>query len=194
MRLTQHDVDKMAVSERHNPETGIQRGSVLQRERIRVVAEQYAAEFSGDIIEIGCYVGGTSLILADVARRYGRKLICIDSWPTGTEYNLEEIERLFRVNMEPHADVCSIHKLDAHSDEGIELITSGKYCFAFSDDGHSFDDHKADLAALIPVTTGIICVDDVYLPEVRDAIAWAASEFKWTAMYGDGLREAWLQP
>lgn len=183
---------EFAANEAAHPRSKDDRGSVFQRERIAVIADRCCSRQIGDLIEIGCYAGGTSQILADVARKYGRKLVCVDNWREGTEYNLREIRQGFLQVMAEWSDVLILIDGDAHLPEIIAAIQERRYCFAFSDDGHAYEDHLSELETLLPLMNGVIAVDDVYLPDVRRAIADAILGTEWAELYDERLRESWV--
>ncbi len=64
----------------------------------------------GDLIEIGCLAGGTSVLLAQVAHRFGRKLVCVDNWAAGKPWNFDKYEKQFRKTLEPFADCVEVIK------------------------------------------------------------------------------------
>lgn len=197
MLLTQSEVDYFADEEARAPNSANELGSVLQRDRIAQLAERAILNRPGDVIEIGVLSGGTSMRLAPLAAKYSRRFIAIDNWPTDIinhhEYRLDLCEQQFYQNVAPWKHCVDVWRADIHSPETLKRITEHVYAFAFSDDGHSYDDHLSELRALLPNTFGLVCVDDVYLPEVRQAVADALKEFpEWHALYGRGLREAWL--
>lgn len=191
--LTQSDVDKFSHEEIHHPDYKQHGGSALQRDRIAKVAEMCCQQHEGVLVEIGCLTGGTSRVLAPIAQKHGRKLICVDYWPSGTPYDMQEYKRCFYENVAPFGDTVVVIEDDAHAPEVVAQWSAEPAAFCFSDDGHSFLDHSIELAAMIPITTGIICVDDVELPEVRQAVTEAIMEHpEWRVIYGAGLRECWL--
>ena len=197
MLLDQAEVDQMALDEAAMPSSVRELGSVLQRKRVALIAERAVLAGPGDIIEIGVLSGGTSMLLAPIASKYGRRFVAVDNWPTNIinheQYRLDLCEQQCHENVRPWGYCVDVWREDAHAPETLEKIKAGTYSFAFSDDGHLFDDHLKELRALLPSTSGIVCVDDVYLPEVRQAIEAAIGEFPaWTVLYGAGLREAWM--
>jgi SAM-dependent methyltransferase len=191
--LTQAEVNEFSRLERLEPNSEKECGSVLQRERIAVVAERALAAFPGHCLEIGCLTGGTSRILAPIAAKYGRKFYAVDYWPSGTPYDMVEYRRCFFENVKPWMDSVVVIEGDAHDPEIIKRYASNPLAFAFNDDNHDFESHLTELKAVLPVATGIVCVDDCWLSEVRDAVAAGLELFpKWKVLYGDGLRECWL--
>ena len=185
--------DSFREKESSHPNSILELGSVYQRDRIEAVAEFCCQEMSGDLIEIGCYAGGTSTRLAKVARKYNRKLICIDNWRDGTDYDLPGIKKIFQKDMKEFSDVTIIVEGDAHDEAVIRLIKEFTYCFAFSDDGHSYQEHLCELTCLLPITNGLVFVDDIYLPKVRKAIADSITiNPGWVELYCPEFRESWL--
>ncbi len=192
--LTQAEVNEFSRLEKLQPNSEKECGSVLQRERIAVVAERALATYSGHALEIGCLTGGTSRILAPIAAKYGRKFYAVDYWPLDCPYDMAEYRRCFFENVKPWlADTVVVIEGDAHDPEIIKRYSSNPLAFAFNDDNHDFESHLTELKAVLPVATGIVAVDDCYLPEVRAAVAAGLELFKgWHVLYGDGLRECWL--
>ncbi len=145
-------------------------GHVYQRERIALLAARCCEQSDGDIIEIGCYLGGTTAVLVDVARRYNRKVVCFDDFATLADYGHDNPRANFVARLPGWSDVVEFHEQDAHTDESRKLIQSRRYALAFSDDGHSTQDHIIELMTLLPVVDGLVVVDDVYFPGVKQAV------------------------
>lgn len=192
--LTQSELDAMAQQERAAPNPPDNTGHVFQRHsRIPLLVGRCCEEYSGDLIEIGCYLGGTTAVLVEIARRYNRKVICLDNFKAGDSYELDKIGVEFKKRLPGWADVVEFHEIDAHTEEARKLIRSRRYAFAFSDDGHSFDVHVNELETLMPVVDGGIAVDDVYLPDVVRAIdLMLTGPTDWQCLMSPGLAEAWL--
>ena len=62
-------------------------GSIHQRDRLREVAELALQTYDGDILEIGCHIGLTTRIFAELAKKYDRKVVVIDPWDGRQEGN-----------------------------------------------------------------------------------------------------------
>jgi hypothetical protein len=183
----------MAEAERAHPDFKREGGSALQRERIARVAEMCCQQYEGSLVEIGCLLGGTSRILGAIAQKYDRTLYCIDYFPSDCTYPMQEYKAGFLENIKPFGKHVVFIEDDAHDPKVIARYTKEPVAFGFSDDDHSFLDHMTELRALLPVATGVVCVDDVDIPEVRRAVADAILEFpEWRSLYADGLRECWL--
>lgn len=192
--LSQRDVELLADSESEQPNSIHERGSVLQRARLFWLANRCCEKMPGDLCEIGVYAGGTSTLLAQVARAHGRKLVCVDNWQGGDQYNLDQIGKIFKRDMQQYADVLILIEGDAHTPEIIERIQERRYCLAFSDDGHDYSSHVSELETLLPVCDGLIAVDDIYVPDVPRAVADVLAKWPdWEILRDDRLRELWLK-
>lgn len=196
--LTQSKLDalaKVAATEatRKGYYTPCDVGHTLQRERIGTLAARCCEQCDGDLIEIGCYLGGTTTVLVEVARRYNRKVICLDNFMGGDEFKLDEIGLQFKAKLPEWWDVVEFHEIDAHTDQARGLIQSRRYAFAFNDNGHSTEAHVHELETLLPVVDGLIACDDVYFPGVREAIRGTLDKFPgWVWLQAADLAEDWL--
>lgn len=192
--LAQSELDALARLELPGKATGAQTGHVHQKARIDLLARRCCEQGAGDLCEIGCYTGDTSMVLAKVARDYGRKLVCIDDFRPGTEYRLDtEIMPIFLENTAAFSDVVIFSRVDAHSTVGIRVIQQHRYCCAFSDDGHDYDDHFSEMMTLLPVTDGLIIADDSYLPWVAKAIDDTVARYPgWSVLKNERLAESYV--
>ena len=192
--LTQPELDGMAKQERLAPNPPDKTGHVYQRDcRIPLIVRRCLEQCDGDLIEIGTYLGGTTAVLVDLARRYNRKVICLDNFQGGDDWKLDEIGMQFKAKLSGWRDVVEFHEIDAHTDEARRLIQSRRYAWAMSDDGHSKEAHVHELLSLMPVVNCGILVDDVYHPGVREAIEEVLPKFPgWTWLQSPGLAEDWL--
>lgn len=170
------------------------RGKLFYRDRIALAARKACESVAGDILEIGCYGGSTSVRLAEVARACGRRVLCIDNWPSGTSYMLrEEAFPGFKKAVEPYKDVLDWADIDAHSPEGLALIRSRQWAFVFVDDGHDYADVIAELRAAMPVTNGILACDDIFVPDERKAMEDAVNEMPgWDLEFIPNTSEGWI--
>lgn len=198
MILTQSELDSLAEdcqrdAQQHGRTTPCDIGHSLQRERIALIAEKCCQAVSGDLIEIGCYAGATSRLLAGIARKYGRRLLCVDNWSNATPFDHATPKRKFYETMEAYSDVLDVLEADAHERETIARIQERRFALAFSDNGHEKAWHVRELETLLPVTDGAIAVDDVYLPWVEDAIRETVPRFSgWSVLENPVLSEMWL--
>ena len=189
------EIERLAKLERAEEHTKKGHGGVLFSSRMQQIASLAASQHEGDLIEIGCYSGTTSIRLAAVAKETNRKLVCVDNWVPGTGWDHEGAERGFLKDMKPFAEWVEIVRMDAHSEEAIERIKQRKYCFALSDDGHSYEDHLSELMTLLPITTGVVVADDIYYKPVPRAVADTLKQFPdWMEIRGEGGggRRVWI--
>jgi len=192
MILTKEEVDLMALEELATPDSKANLGGNLFKFRQRTLAEKSCAAGPGDLIEIGVLAGDTSILLAEIARKYGRRLICIDNWPTtgvAAPYRLDLAEASFYRQMSPYEDVYELWRVDANAPETLDRIRKGEWAYALSDDGHQYEDHFQQLCALLPVSTGIVVADDVYYHNtVKDAMIHAMLRNPdWKILHADNL-------
>lgn len=168
-------------------------GGVFFRERVTAVATLAMQHVAGDVLEIGVYNGLTACMLARAALDCGRRYLGIDNFLPHPDYHHDRMEPLARAAVAPFSN-AEIVKIDAHSEEGVALVKSRAWAFALSDDGHEYEHHRCELNALLSVVKrGVICVDDVYVPDAKragyDAIYGHAG---WSVVSFDGLREMYL--
>lgn len=198
MILTQNQVNLLSEQElKGSPSYKEYLGAFHFRDRMKFLAELSCKSGPGDIIEIGVLSGDTSVILAGVAKEYGRKFVGIDNWPTtgvAASYRLDLCEQAYYKTMEPMKSVAETWRVEAHSPETLQRIRDRQWAFALSDDGHQYEDHLAELLALMPTTTGVIAADDInYHTHVTDAMRDAILKNpQWTSLFGTGLREGYL--
>ena len=83
------------------------RGCRQQRKRLAMIAEFCVFNWKGDLVEIGCYTGGGTRMLAEIARRHGRRVIAIDPWGPETQGTAEHYA-LFKRTMKPYCDILDI--------------------------------------------------------------------------------------
>jgi len=195
MFVTPEELDEWGKKEKTHHDFVGSRGGGYFRDRIEEVARRCCHAMPGNMIEIGVYSAQTTEHLAKVAREFDRKVIACDNWLPGDSYRLDEVEIVARERMADYADVVDIWKADAHEPHTIERIQKLDLCFGLSDDGHQYAHHYSELTTLLPIMKGgVIAVDDIYFPGVIEAINDALKKHPdWYAIYGDGLREAYLQ-
>lgn len=171
-------------------------GSAFERDRLCLVLERCLAKFPGDVIEIGCLTGGTTRRIAPVAKKYGCVLVCVDPWAPGNFHgnDMESVYRGFMEMIEPFgAEVIREFSQDS---KVIESIQKHRYAFAFVDGDHSYEGCLTDLRTVMPVTDGVIAVDDIRnLPDIEPALGQALKEYpEWTVILRTpNLIEAYLQ-
>lgn len=179
MLLTASELADFAAQEAAQPNSLAEQGSVLQRDRIARLAIRACSKVEGDLLEIGCFDGATSEILARVAREYDRKLICVDTWHGSGDKGAEAIGEQFEKNMRPYSDVLIVIHDYSTAPEVVEIIRKRRYAFAYC------DGRMRDLPLLMGVTDGLIAVNE----SRQLGMAWVDG---WEHLSDVRIREAWL--
>ena len=112
-------------------------------ERISAVAELVVEHYLGDIVEIGCASGMTTVELAEVAHRHGRKVIAVDPWERDPKDYETFIERMIA-----YGDVVDILRMKSQDSTAVRYLKAHKLCFAFIDGEHSPIALKSDIEAV----------------------------------------------
>ncbi len=161
-----------------------------QSDRIREVANLCAGEWPGDFIEIGCYTGGTTMELAKVAGKHGRRVVAVDPWEEDPAIYENFIERTAQ-----HADIIDVIRLPSQNEEAIAQIKARPLCFAFVDGLHEYEPLLSDIRA-VAHCTGVITVDDVnWRPDdLRRALWEGAEELGRSLYWHPKCREGYLLP
>lgn len=168
------------------------RGSHYQRERIAAIARYCAQIFAGDIIEIGCLHGSTTVLLAAVAREFGRRVIAVDPWEVGRQEIIGGEFDIFLRTTAPYCDIIDIIRLPSQDPTAVRAIAERKLCFAFVDGRHAYAECLADIDT-VSHCEGIIAVDDVqWNDEVALAFERSKLRLGYMPIYGTYIREAYL--
>lgn len=144
-------------------ERGGSDGSIQQRERLYEVAEFMAKRVEGDFVEIGCLHGSTTVLFAEVARRFDRRVLAIDPWQIGTQ-NCEGGEyEIFLKTTEPHLDIVEVYRKPSQAPEIIAMLREREIAFAFVDGLHEYNACLQDIQS----------VHHAYLIAVDDTNGWS---------------------
>ena len=136
------------------------RGSVQQGERMMSIVGLIAANYEGDMCEIGCLAGGTTSMLAKIANDFGKRVIAVDPWENGRpDYNPLNYER-FLDNTRHWKDIIDVVRLPSEDEEAIKYIKSRKLCFAYVDGDHDNEHCRRDIETVGHAT--VICIDDLW--------------------------------
>ena len=145
-------------------------GSFQNSQRLGYIAEYCASNYPGDLIEIGCLFGETTVILAQVARKHGRRVIAVDPWeysPGQPYYDPDKDHyRIFCDTIAEWKDIVDIVRMSSLDPRAIETIKNRLLCFAYQDGLHTYEGVIADLGTLSHCA-GIIAVDDVMMYDVK---------------------------
>lgn len=164
-------------------------GEIRQRERLAAVAELVAKEHAGDFVEIGVLHGSTTVMLAEVARRYGRKVIAIDPFEIGTQNCSGGELEIFLKNVEPYADVVEFLRMRSDDARVREVVWRRALAFAFVDGLHTYLACYDDL--FLVKHAAVIAVDDtLWSAEVRSALSDGAGGRAQIVI--PEFRESWL--
>jgi len=166
-------------------------GAFMQRDRVERVATLCAQKHPGDLIEIGAYVGLTTIRLAYVAWVHGRRVIAVDPWEPGTQNCAgHEYEEFLQntARLKSHVDVLRFSSLDAAVREEVRRRP---LCFAFVDGLHAYEACAHDIETVNHAA--VIAVDDIIrLEGVRRAFQEAAEHNQWHAVTHPRCREGYL--
>ncbi|MGE4298885.1 MAG: class I SAM-dependent methyltransferase [Desulfovibrionaceae bacterium] len=147
----------------------------------RKLAELAALAPGSRVIEIGCFMGATTVWLAAMCRRLGKQLIAIDPWDGVQDGSDERVHEIFRRNTAAYGDV--VHVIRAKSGDALPLLPAD--CAAtcgltFVDGMHTYPHVLYDLRdywrALMP--GGIMVVHDVFEATYHKGINRALAEFR----------------
>jgi hypothetical protein len=178
--------------------------SERQRERLARVADLCARRYPGDFLEIGAYLGRTTVRLAQVAQAYGRRVIVVDPWQTGSELNdgttYDGDYQQFWKNVEPYSDNIDIVRASSLEERARAVIANRDLAFSYVDGLHTFRAALSDIRA-VRHTAGIIAVDDThwiadyqYHGQIRLALARGAHLLGRVAIGHPLSKEAYLLP
>lgn len=141
-----------------------QAGAEYQAERIQTAAT-FAMLCPGDLVEIGALLGDTTVVLAPIARKYGRKVLVIDPYETGSQDCGGEEYEFWLERTEPYRDVIEHWRLPSQNPEAVRQLKNRKIAFAFVDGLHSYEGALSDLHAVAHAS--IIAVDDMNMATCR---------------------------
>lgn len=155
---------------------------------------RFSAHYPGDYVEIGCHTGGGTVAIGREARKWGRKLHCIDPWLTGSQ-NCEGWEYdyfLKNIRFSGLEDTVVIHRLDSTGEEAKELLASLDICMAYVDGLHNEHACYSDIVS-VGHTHGPIIVDDIsWCRALKNAFLKGARKLDRIHHYSDGFHEGYL--
>lgn len=179
---------------------GQQYGATQNRLRVETVARYCAEHWEGDLVEIGCLYGGTTVLIAAVAREYNRRVIAVDPW-LELPFYADNPYGIFCRTMEPYKDIVDIVKMSSLTEEAIAYVKTRPLCFAYVDGLHTYEAVSSDIRTTAHCA-GIVSVDDLiespaapyYNEHIRRAFGEGAKSLCRTPMLHYLCREGYLTP
>lgn len=172
----------------------MQEGKHDIRIRFPLVCELAVKRYPGDICEIGAKAGGGTVLLAEIARKYSRKIVAVDPW----ELNVEdcypgEYEEFIRV-MNPYMDILEIIRKKSQDPEAIAVLKSKTFSFVVIDALHYGWAIEGDIKIFENMKEGIIAIDDVnsLWGDSMDGYLRGAEFIKKTVAHNPEHREGYL--
>lgn len=189
--LAQWDAGERALIDAPDPQGD---GGFYQRERIAAGALWAVSKFPGDLVEVGCLNGSTTVRLAEVARNFGRRVVAIDPFILGTQnVNGGELE-IFTETIKPYADIIDFMRLRSDDPRVIETLKGRELAMAFVDGLHTFEGAWGDLRRVSHA--GLIALDDTRaMSDVRNALGVFRSQDDQenrAVITRDDWRESWI--
>lgn len=117
--------------------------------RLMFVADRCAREWrQGELAEIGAGAGGTTVKLAAAARKWGRRVIVIETWDAGAEGYREEDREIFDGSTLPYRDIVEVLRLSPLSVQAVTGLAIRPLCFAYVGGPSQYEAVIADIAAV----------------------------------------------
>lgn len=143
-----------------------QAGAEYLRERLATVA-RLAAEHEGDLVEIGSFLGETSVLLAAIAKEKGKKLLCVDPYQTGTQDCGGSEYEIFLDHIQPFGDTVEHVRLSSQDERAIARLKDTPLCFALVDGLHTYNAAYTDMLTVRHAR--VVAVDDMWMAPVAQA-------------------------
>lgn len=133
----------------------------IQRVTLSLACEECAKHLEGDIIEIGAAEGWTTVLFAEIAKKYGKRVIVIDPF-NGEECGTEQLYNDFLRSKWFYKDEIYHLRVRSDSQEGGSLLRSHKSCFTYVDGLHSGETPMLDIINSFEglAEGGVMAVDD----------------------------------
>ena len=146
----------------------------------------------GDILEIGALTGTSTRVLCESAKRKNRIVHVIDPWD-GREAGDDGMYQMFLARTSSYNNL-KVLKVSSTSSEAAEYIKNLKLSFCLVDGLHTYDYAMSDLkvAEESISDSGVICLDDINIPEVKRAAVDFCSSSNWRLLEIDSHIESFL--
>ena len=183
-------VDQLSVDENLTQGGKHSWGCKNQRFRLEKVCELAIQNFDGDILEIGCHVGLTTRIFAQLAKKYNRKVVVVDPW-NGQQEGNQSVYESFIKNTSEYRDVIEVNRVSSFSEEGKNIIKNGKFSFCWIDGLHTYHACSQDIDSCSK-QNGILAVDDLrWLPELKKLFQEKSEQYNFISYYNEDCREGY---
>jgi predicted O-methyltransferase YrrM len=168
-------------------------GAKNQSERLEYMCEQSLKSNEGNILEIGAYIGNTTNIFCNIARKYNRKVYVIDPWQPGTQNCEGDEYSQFIKNTEHNKDIIIIYRSSSLDIDTINFIKSLNLSFVYVDGLHNYEACLSDIKSVLHCK-GIICVDDISWCEgVKKAVYEIIDQYSLYIIRSRYFRECYIQ-
>lgn len=166
------------------------KGSKFQRDRINKICDMTLKNYTGDILEIGCHTGLTTIKLCELARKHNRQVHAVDPW-NGDQQGNERVYQQFIERTSDYSDVLTTHRMKSDHPDVKQLVESGNFCFSFVDGLHTYNACKQDIK-LCSINTGVMCVDDLgYLPDLLRLFHEMQKAYNFQSYFNSECREGY---
>tara|TARA_Y100001973_G_scaffold103293_1_gene170239 strand:- start:4576 stop:5178 length:603 start_codon:yes stop_codon:yes gene_type:complete len=169
-----------------------QGGSIHQRSRLREMAELALQNYDGDILEIGCHIGLTTSIFAELAKKYDRRVVVIDPW-NGLQEGDESVYQEFKRATKQYEDIIDVNRMLSQSPEAKTVISSGKFAFCWIDGLHTPFACMTDIRSCNG-QIGIQAVDDLSWSSegaLKECFYQLANQYGYEHVYDERCREGY---
>ena len=142
------------------------------------------------VVEVGCYEGRTSVVLAMAVQQTGGRLDCVDPWDEPVNGDWVAHQWLRHMSQHRVDDVARVH-----CEKSAEYAQryDGTADLVFIDGGHQYATVRADIEAWYP-RSRMVCGHDWHLADVRKAVEEYADHAAVAVHLPGGTSNVWSFP
>lgn len=191
----QEIIEYYAPKENYNDPKDYFRGSKYQKVRLKTISEAVVKNLDGHFLEIGCHEGLTTIMFAEVAKKYNRNVVAIDPWDGNQQGNWRTY-RKFKKNISSFKDVITFFRLKSQSEKAKEIIKNNQFAFCFLDGLHTEAACAQDIDT-VAHHKAVIAVDDLsWKPEggkhdLKKIFFLKAKMYNFHYLYDERCREGY---